>query len=534
MRMVRYCLMAAAGLALALVGALAAAPAEAKTPGDALVMAKDIDDIVSLDPGEAFELSGLEITTNVYDRLMRYDAEDVTKLVGGAAESWTLSPDKKTFTFKVRPGIKFSSGAPLTAEDIAFSLQRSVILNKAPAYILQQLGWDDKNVKDLVKVVDPMTVTATIKQDFGTTFVLNCFSANLASIVEKKVAMAHETNGDLGNGWLKTNSAGSGAYVLKSWKADDSVVLEANPNFWKAAPKLKRVIVRHVKEPSSQRLLLEKGDIDMARDLTPDMIKVLSEDSKLKVSDYPKADEYYLGLNAGVEALKKPKVREALRWLIDYQGMAATFLKGQFQVQQAFWPAGFPMALNDNPFKLDVPKGKALLAEAGYPNGFEVTMDVPSASPFPAMAQSIQSTMAQAGIKVTLQTAEQKQVITKYRARQHQIVLLYWSPDYQDPHANASAFAYNPDKPGAEKASTVASRNNWFMPDISEETLAAARENDAGKREQMYLTLQKKLETDSPILIMFQKIEQTVTTSDIKGFVSGSSPDTVFFRLVTK
>jgi peptide/nickel transport system substrate-binding protein len=261
---------------------------------------------------------------------------------------------------------------------------------------------------------------------------------------------------------------------------------------------------------------------------------VLAEDSKLKVSDYPKADTYYLGLNQTTDALKNAKVREALRWLIDYQGMASTFLKGQFQVQQAFWPAGFPMSLTDNPYKLDVAKGKALLAEAGFPNGFEVTMDVPSSSPFPAMAQSMQSTMAQAGVKVNLITAEQKQVITKYRARQHQIVLLYWSPDYQDPHANASAFAYNPDKPGAEKASTVASRNNWFMPDISEETLAAARENDAGKREQMYLTLQKKLETDSPILIMFQKIEQTVTTSDIKGFVSGSSPDTVFFRLVTK
>ncbi len=232
MSFMRSSLLAAAGLVAALA---VTAPVEAKTPADALVMAKDIDDIVSLDPAEAFELSGLEITTNVYDRLMRYDAEDVTKLVGGAAESWTVSADKKTFTFKVRPGIKFASGAPLTADDIVFSLQRSVILNKAPAYILQQLGWDDKNVKDLIKATDPTTVTATIKEDFGTTFVLNCFSANLASIVEKKVAMAHEKNGDLGNEWLKTNSAGSGAYVLKSWKADDSVVLEANPNTWQAA-----------------------------------------------------------------------------------------------------------------------------------------------------------------------------------------------------------------------------------------------------------------------------------------------------------
>src|SRR5215469_6114194 len=275
-------LFAAAGLALGVAGEVRAA-----TPANTFVMAKNIDDIVSLDPAEGFELSGIEIMTNVYDRVMRYDAEDIKKLDGGAVQKWDVSADGKTITYKVRPGIRFSTGDTLTADDIAFSLQRSVILNKAPAFILQQLGWDDKNVKDLVKAVDPTTVQLTIKEDFGTVFVLNALSANLASVVEKKVALEHEKNGDLGNEWLKTNSAGSGPYVLKSWKADDSVVIEANPNYWKAAPKLKRVIVRHVKEPSSQRLLLEKGDVDMARNITPDMIKVLAEDAKLTVSDFP-------------------------------------------------------------------------------------------------------------------------------------------------------------------------------------------------------------------------------------------------------
>ncbi len=102
--------------ALGMAAVAAFSPVEAATPANAFVMAKNIDDIISLDPGEAFELSGLEITTNVYDRVMRYDAEDVTKLVGGAVESWNVSEDGKTFTFKVRPGIKFSSGAGLTAD----------------------------------------------------------------------------------------------------------------------------------------------------------------------------------------------------------------------------------------------------------------------------------------------------------------------------------------------------------------------------------------------------------------------------------
>ena len=98
------------GLRMAMLGAaglaamLAFQPASAKTPADTFVMAKDIDDIVSLDPGETFELSGIEVTGNVYDRVMRYKAEDIKKLQGEVAESWTISPDGKTFTFKIRPG----------------------------------------------------------------------------------------------------------------------------------------------------------------------------------------------------------------------------------------------------------------------------------------------------------------------------------------------------------------------------------------------------------------------------------------------
>ena len=96
---------------------LASTSAFAATPANTLVMAKNIDDMISLDPAEAYELSGIEIDTNVYDRIMRFEAEDVTKLVGGVAESWSVSDDGKTFTFKLKPGLKFHSGNPVTAED---------------------------------------------------------------------------------------------------------------------------------------------------------------------------------------------------------------------------------------------------------------------------------------------------------------------------------------------------------------------------------------------------------------------------------
>jgi peptide/nickel transport system substrate-binding protein len=188
--------------------------AEAATPADTIVMARIIDDIGSLDPAEAYTLNEAEVTSNCYDRMLRFEPEDLTKLVGEAVESWIVSDDGKTFTFKVQSGQKFHSGDPLTAEDIAFSLQRVVILNKAPALILTQLGWTADNVKQLITAEGPDTVRLTIAKNFAPSLVLNLLSSSVTSVVDEKLAMSHETNGDLGNIWLKTHDAGSGPYAL--------------------------------------------------------------------------------------------------------------------------------------------------------------------------------------------------------------------------------------------------------------------------------------------------------------------------------
>ena len=118
-------------IAIAMLLTSSTIAALAATPKDTVVMAKQINDLISLDPAEAYEFSGIEVVTNVYDRLIRYEAEDLTKMVGGVAESWDVSPDGHTVTLKLRAGQKFQSGAPVTADDAAFSLQRVVILDKS-------------------------------------------------------------------------------------------------------------------------------------------------------------------------------------------------------------------------------------------------------------------------------------------------------------------------------------------------------------------------------------------------------------------
>ena len=432
-------------LALGLVLALGGTVATAKTPNDTLVMAKDMSDIITLDPAEVFEFTGGELIANIYDRVMMFEPEDLTKLVGGVAESYTVSDDGKTITLKVRAGQTFHSGNPVTAEDVAFSLRRVIKLNKTPSFIFTQFGWSADNVDSLVKATDAMTVSLTINAEFSPGLVLNSLQAGVGSVVDKKTVMANEKDGDLGYEWLKNHSAGSGAFSLKTWNANELVTLEANPNYRHGAPGVKRVIIRHVPEPSAQRLLVEKGDVDIARNLQPDQIKGLAGNNDVVIGKYPKAGLTYVATNDAHEILGKPKVRLAMRYLIDYEGMVNSFLAGEYKIHQAVWPSGLWGSYDETPFSLDIGKAKALLAEAGYPNGFKIKIDTLTEAPFSEIAQSIQQSLAKAGIESQITLSEGKTLWPKYRARKHEIIVARWSPDYVDPHSNADAFAHNPD-----------------------------------------------------------------------------------------
>ncbi len=508
---------------------------QAATPSNTFVMAKDIADIITMDPAEVFELTTGEIIANIYDRIMMFEPEDLQNLVGGVTESWDVSKDGKTITFKIRSGQKFHSGNPVRAEDVAWSLQRVVKLNKTPAFIITQFGWNAENVDELVKAIDDSHVQITITEDFSPGLVLNAMSAGIASVVDKELVMSHEKDGDLGYEWLKSRSAGSGAFSLKTWKANEIVTLEANPNYRHGAPGMKRVILRHVSEPSSQRLLLEKADVDMARNLTPDQVKGVQSNDDIAIDGNPKGTIVYMAANAGHPILGKTEVVQAIRHLVDYDAMANSFLAGQFVVHQAFWPGGLWAALETIPYKQDVAKARSLLTAAGHADGFEITIHTLTNSPFPEIAQAVQSDLAKGGIKVNIVTLEGKTLWPKYRAREHEIILARWSPDYVDPHSNADAFAHNPDNRLEAKLTGVLAWRNAWADDASNALAVKARnELDLDKRKQQYLELQEMLQKKGPFIIMFQQNEQVARRKTLQGFVSGSNFDLVFYRNVTK
>lgn len=508
--------------------------AQAATPADTLVVARNIDDVTSLDPAENFESVGGETLNNIYTRIVTFAPGDFTKLVGGVAESWQVSDDGKVITFKIRKGLTFPSGRELTADDAAFSLQRAIILDKTPAFILSQFGWTKDNVKSLVTAPAPDVLKLEIPVERAPTLVLNALTATVASVVDRKEAEVHATGDDYGSAWLKTHTVGTGAYRLLEWKPKQAIAFEANPDFYRGKPPLKRVILRHVAEASSQLLLLQKGDVDIARDLTSDQIETLNSSKDFQVWATPKQTVFYLNFNLKNENLNKPKVREALRWLVDYQGIASTILKGRVVVHQAFIGKGTVGSLEETPFHLDPAKAKALLAEAGVPDGFSVSVNNANSPPASIIAQSLQSTFAQAGITLDLQQSDRKQVLTRYRARDYDITLISWEPDYLDPNSTADYFTRNPDNGPEASNKTLPWRASWDIPELTRETDAAAVEKDAGKRNALYLDLQRKLQVDSPLPVLFQSVEQAVGASDVKGFNSGPTGDTLSYALISK
>jgi len=528
----RRTLLGAAG-ASPLIWAAAFRPVFAETPKDAVIMAHQIDDIISLDPQESFEFSGNEICGNVYEKLISPDTADPTKIRPELAERWETSPDGLTTTFHLKQGRKFASGNPVTAEDVVFTLSRAVAMNKAPAFIINQFGFTKENVAERITAPDPQTVVLKIAEPQSPTFLLYCLSASVGGIVDKKAVMAKAQNGDWGNGWLKQNSAGSGAWSVRSWRASELVALDANPNH-PEAPKLKRLLILHRPDPSAQLLALQKGDIDIARTLSPEQIKTLQEDPNYTMVSATKASLVYLAMNQKNANLAKPQVRQAIKWAIDYGKIAKNITPNIYVTHQAFLPKGFPAALTDTPFQRDVDKAKGLMKEAGLENGFEIALDHQSGAPHGDIAQALQADLGAIGIKVRLVAGEFRQVITKTRARQHELAMLRWGSDYMDPHSNAETFCMNPDNGDDAKNRTVAWRSSWQDKDLTDRAAANVKELDADKRVREYERMQRDHQERSPFAIMLQQVEIAAMRKGVSGFEIGPLSDRSVYARITK
>lgn len=513
-----------------------AVPSFAQTPPNMLVIANRIDDIKTFDPAESFEFAGADVSRNVYQKLVNFDPLDLDAgFQPQLAESWEISDDGLTITFTMAEGHTFASGNPVTAKDAEFSLRRAVILNKTPTFILTQFGFMPENVEQTIVATDDSTLVLTLDKPYALSFVLNCLTATIGGVVDMETVMANEVDGDLGNAWLRTNTAGSGPYKVVEWRPSESVLMDLNPNYNGETPPMERVIVQHIQESATQRLQLERGDIDVARNLSPEDVAGLSDVDSVKIVDELRGRLMYFAANQKNEMLSDPKVLEALKLATDYEGMSNSFLKGQYTVHQAFLPRTFLGALEETPFAFDLDAANAALAESGFADCGEIGITVRDGQEWLDVAQSLQNTWEQLGCDVELQVGTGGQTLDIYRAREHDIYVGAWGPDYPDPNTNAGTFAVNPDNSDEAGATGfLAWRNAWDIPEMSEKTLAAVVENDTESRVEMYRDLQREHQQTSPFGIMFQQIEQNGMQSSVENFVAGGATTAVSYWVITK
>jgi peptide/nickel transport system substrate-binding protein len=517
--------------ALLIAGCCLHGPCPAGTP-QVLVVAQSLDDIVSLDPAEGYELSSMQAFTSLYQRLVQPDPDHPESIRGaGLAAAWRAEPG--SLVFELRPDAVFANGDSVRPEDVIWSLSRAVKLNLSPAFILNGLGWTPATVDEHLQKVDEHHVRITWSAPVGPSFALNVLGATVASIVDQRDAESHAKAGDLGNRWLHDHSAGSGPFRIRRYIPHEALVLDANPLSPGDAPRLKTIVIRNVPDAATRELLVRVGDADIARGLGPDQYAALRDRPGLQLRQFPSATVHYLlfnTVNPGVPQLANPALWQAARWLIDYEGIAHQLLRDQYQVHQAFLATGFPGALDDTPYRLDIPRARSILHAAGLDHGLTITLDVFNQAPFTEIAQSLQATFAAAGIRLQIQPALTGEVYTRVRSHSVQAVWLYWIPDYFDAHSSASAFALNLD----DGSTSIAERAGWRIPQLSALTLAAVREQDVGRRLELYRQIQTEVQRSSPFVIALQERSELVMRANVRGYRQGLNADMVYYDQVTK
>ena len=501
----------------------------AATPRDALVMAWNLDALITLDPAQIGEVNGNDIIVgNVCTPLVNYDPADVSRIVPGTAERWAVSEDGLTLTFTMRGDLKFPDGRAATAADAAWSMQRAVLLGYGNSANLTQWGFTKEKITEQIRATDDRTVVVTMDKPYPTTLILSAaFASNVAVTLDRQAAEkgARTVDGrsDLGNAVFKTNPVCVGPYRVTRWDANDVVVLERNDNYFGPKPNLRRVIIRHVPESSAERLLLEKGDVDVARLLSTDDLKALEANKDIRIEQTPMHGLSYLAMNTNDPVLASPKVREAIRYLVDYEGLGRTILAYQGMPRASLVPDGAFGALNrmaGQPFSLDLARAKQLLDEAGYPNGFTKKLILSANSISPNIAQHVASNAAKVGVTLELEQMADANLFTRGRNREFELQLVAWQANYPDADAMVYRHAVNPDKRAEAKLTMYPVwRTGWQDLSINEQAAAARMEPDPAKRAAMYAAIQEFMMHNGPAAFLYQTVRPIAVRTSVKGFV---------------
>jgi len=514
---------AVATAATLLTSGLALRPAQpVHADNSTLLVARDITDGKTMDPGRFYEFTSNAMAANCYDTLITYNGSDTIHPVPDLAASLPTVSGGKVYTFHLRQNVRFANGDPMTAADVVFSYRRLLYLNDNPGFLIA--GATD------IKALDKYTVQITLSAP-DVSFLSALADTNFG-VLDSKVVIAHGGDDsvnaaklDKATSFLDSQSAGTGAFTMTNWTRNSQIVMERNPNYWGPKPFFSKIIFQNQKDSAQQRLLVQRGAVDVAMNINIQQSQALAHDSSVQVVTGNTLDLIYMGMTLS-PAVSKPlsdaRVRQAIRYALDYDGILNGLLKGVGTRPNGMIPVG--MVGNDTAtnnallIHPDLAKARALLTAAGYPNGFSVTMNYDVGTTFDGVtfdpiAAKVANDLARVGIKVKLGPEQDSILLPAYRAQKVQMILYNWGVDYPDPNDYAGPFS-----PGGGPAKRM-----WYVPSTDTALMnivaRADTTTDLAKRTALYRLVQETWLKESPFIGLVQPQNIIVFGSNIKGYV---------------
>ncbi|MGC9529053.1 MAG: ABC transporter substrate-binding protein [Candidatus Bipolaricaulaceae bacterium] len=456
----------------------------------------------TLDPHITMDNNSWRAIYYCYDRLVEYEGGS-TRLRPGLAESWETSPDGLTYTFHLRRGVEFIDGTPFDAEAVKFNFERLLAIGKGPA---GTFGFVDS-----VVVVDPYTVQFTLAAPFAPA--LSAFATDQGCIVSPGV-MEHAEGGDWGQNWLSEHTAGTGPFYAAEWTHGLRLVLKRNPDYWGEPAKLAEVIIRYIPEPEDLRLLLEKGEIDLAEKLTVDQIESLRGTPGVRIFEGPSFACHYIYLNCQNQYLQDVRVRRAISYAIDYQGIVDYLWQGTAVRMEGPVPIGFAEHVPVYQYPTDPDRARALLEEAGYGEGFTLRiMHSPVVPEWRQMALVVQQNLAEIGIDVQIESYAWATLRAKLDQGDFDMSFGYWTPDYADADMFTWYWFYS-------KNWGLAGNRAWYKSAVMDDLVTAERvEVDPEARQRIFAGIQWLAVGDAPYVYLVQVKYQLPMREWVKGYV---------------
>lgn len=504
--------LAVVALAIAALALLVPTSTPAAVPKDTIVLGTT-DKITTLDPANSYDYWTWFVFQNTAQALTGFKP-GTTQIVPLLATSWTVAPDGKVYTFKLRRGVTFTDGAPFNSQAVKFSFDRAFKL-KGPEGALGLI----ENIKS-VDVVDSGTVRFTLKDPDATFLSRISESIAISVIVSPKTTPA--------NAFAKgIQYAGTGPYRLAQYTPGQRTVFDAYPRYWGAKPRNRRVITVFYADSAALAAAVEAGQVDVGyRSFSPEDIKRLSRSERLQVvrsDSFPSVR--YIVFNVTAAPFDNPKVRRAIAYAVNRDRIVSDVFGGLNQPLYSMVPPGMWSHIDAFP-KRDLAKAKSLLTEAGYSEGNKLALTLwytPShyGTTESDAAAVIKSSLEESGLMtVEVKSSEWGDYTKAMAAGQFGMFLLGWFPDFVDPdNFLAPWLTESPQGLGTYLNKATGSIDKALYAEFQKLLGGAKKTADQNARSVLYKQAQQKL-ADSAILVpLWQNLAQSyvIAQKNVRG-----------------